>query len=159
MKTELTKKAEKLLWQRYIFGKMGVFGCYEVSLGVRDVWASGDHERVDFMTYDTKGDFRCYEIKVSKSDFNSPAKKSFVGDYNYFVMPVSLYDELGGKDYFNKYIDKDIGIIVFNEVPICLRMAKRKRVMFDIRANLMESMMKSMFREQKKFYRVKPYWE
>ncbi|MRI69707.1 hypothetical protein FDP56_04645 [Enterococcus casseliflavus] len=137
---------------------MGVFGCYEVSLGIRDVWSSGDHERVDFMTYDTKGDFRCYEIKVSKSDFNSKAKKSFVGDYNYYVLPIALYNELGGKDYFNRYIDNDIGIIAFDAIKPCLRSAKKKRVMFDIRANLMESMMKSMFREQKKLYRELPYW-
>ena len=158
MKTNLTKEAEKYLWQQYIHGKMGVFGCYEVSLGIRDVWSSGDHERVDFMTYDTKGDFRCYEIKVSKSDFHSTAKKSFVGDYNYFVMPKALYNELGGRDYFNSRVDLDIGIILFNENKSCIRQAKRKRVMFDVRANLMESMMKSLFREQKKLYQLAPYW-
>lgn len=38
------------------------------------------------MTYDTKGIFRCYEVKVSKADFHSAAVKSFVGHYNYYVL-------------------------------------------------------------------------
>ena len=158
MKTDLTKIAEKFLWDQYIHNKMGVFGCYEVSLGERDVWSSGDYERVDFMTYDTKGDFRCYEIKVSKSDFNSSAKKTFIGDYNYYVMTKDLYDVLGGKTHFDQYKYRDIGILLFDQVKPCVKTAKRKRVMFDIRANLMESLMKSMFREQKKLYKMTPYW-
>lgn len=157
-KTDLTKQAERFLWNQYIKGKMGIFGCYEVSLGGRDVWASIECERVDFMTYDTKGDFRCYEIKVSKSDFNSTAKKSFVGHYNYYVMPQALYDDLGGQDFFNDQVDGDVGIILFDQLRSCIRNAKRKRVMFDISANLMESMMKSMFREVKKMNNIKPYW-
>lgn len=51
-------------------------------------------ERVDYITYDTKGIWRCYEIKVSKSDFHSKAKKTFVGHYNYFVLTRELYDEV-----------------------------------------------------------------
>lgn len=134
-KTDLTKQAEWFLWRQYISDKVGIFGCYEVSLGVRDIWSSGEHERVDFITYDTKGDFRCYEIKVSKSDFYSTAKKSFVGDYNYYAMPAALYNELGGKVYFDKPSVSDIGIILFDQLKPCVRSAKRKRVMFDIRAN------------------------
>ena len=158
MKTDLTKEAEQFLWNHYIDGKMGVFGCFEVSLGIRDVWSSGEYERVDFMTYDTKGDFRCFEIKVSKTDFKSSAKKTFVGDYNYYVMPKKLYNELGGKDYFDQYKFREVGVLLFDQTKPCVKTAKRKRVMFDIRANLMESMMKSMFREQKKFYEITPYW-
>ncbi|MGX7408063.1 hypothetical protein ACWOE8_07350 [Enterococcus avium] len=30
MKTDLTKQAEQFLWNHYIDGKMGVFGCFEV---------------------------------------------------------------------------------------------------------------------------------
>lgn len=158
MKTDLTKQAEQFLWNHYIDGKMGVFGCFEVSLGIRDVWSSGEYERVDFMTYDTKGDFRCFEIKVSKADFKSSAKKNFVGDYNYYVMPKKLYNELGEKDYFDQYKFREVGVLLFDQTKPCVKTAKRKRVMFDIRANLMESMMKSMFREQKKFYEITPYW-
>ena len=45
------------------------------------------------MTMDCKGFFRCYEIKTSKSDFKSKAKKSFVGDFNYFVLMQKLMNK------------------------------------------------------------------
>src|SRR5690606_41305998 len=67
---------------------MGVFGCFEVTIGW---WGK---ERVDYITYDTKGIWRCYEIKVSKSDFYSKAKKTFVGHFNYYVMPDDLYEQV-----------------------------------------------------------------
>lgn len=57
VKTELTRDAERFLWNQYISGEKGVFECYEVSVGGRDVWSSGEHERVDFMSYDMVGDF------------------------------------------------------------------------------------------------------
>ncbi|WP_051236816.1 hypothetical protein [Paenibacillus pinihumi] len=85
-KTELTLQLE-----RQIFGetsKLGVFGCFEVTIG----WYG--KERVDYMTYDTKGTWRCYEIKVSKADFRSKAHNTFIGHYNYYVMPRELYEEV-----------------------------------------------------------------
>ena len=70
MKTAETVALEKAI--RWATRKTGVFGCYEVTIGFCG------RERVDYMTYDTKGVFRCYEIKVSKADFHSAAAKSFV---------------------------------------------------------------------------------
>ena len=70
MKTAETVALEKAI--RRATYKMGTFGCYEVTIGY------GGRERVDYMTYDTKGIFRCYEVKVSKADFHSAAVKSFV---------------------------------------------------------------------------------
>lgn len=58
--------------------------------------------RVDYMTMDTKDIFRFYEIKISKSDFHSKAKHTFLGHYNYFVMPHELYEEV--KDEIPKHI-------------------------------------------------------
>lgn len=80
--------------------KMGTFGCYEVTIGY------GGKERVDYMTYDTKGIFRCYEVKVSKADFHSAAVKSFVGHYNYYVLTRELYDQVKGEipDWVGVYI-------------------------------------------------------
>ena len=40
------------------------------------------------------GEWRCYELKVTKADFRSTAKPSFVGHYNYFVLPSKLYEEV-----------------------------------------------------------------
>mgnify|MGYP004637075769 FL=1 len=39
-----------------------------------------------------KGDFYCYEIKSSVEDFHSGHGLNFLGDYNYLVMPDSVYD-------------------------------------------------------------------
>ena len=46
------------------------------------------------MTYDCKGVFRCYEIKMSKSDFHSNAHNTFLGHFNYYVMPKELYEQV-----------------------------------------------------------------
>lgn len=85
-KTDLTIKLEKDIYAAT--NKLGVFGCFEVTIGFYG------KERVDYMTYDTKGIWRCYEIKVSKSDFHSKAKKTFIGHFNYYVMPRALYEEV-----------------------------------------------------------------
>lgn len=85
-KTDLTLQLERRIYSTT--NKMGVFGCFEVTIG----WYG--EERVDYITYDTKGIWRCYEIKASKSDFYSTSKKTFVGHYNYFVLPSKLYEEV-----------------------------------------------------------------
>lgn len=85
-KTELTLQLENEI--RIATTKMGTFGCLEVTLGF------GGKERVDYMTYDTTGVFKCYEIKVSKSDFHSKHANSFCGHYNYYVMPQELFDQV-----------------------------------------------------------------
>lgn len=86
MKTEATVSLEKVI--RRATRKNGVFGCFEVTIGFFG------KERVDYMTYDTKGIFRCYEIKVTKADFHSGAAKSFVGHYNYYVLTMELYNQV-----------------------------------------------------------------
>lgn len=100
-KTELTKQLEKEIHD--YTARLGLLGCFEVSVG------RGGKEYIDFATLDSKAIFRCYEIKVSKSDFYSKAKKSFVGHYNYFVMPKSLYEEV------SKDIPKHIGVFCGSE--------------------------------------------
>ena len=85
-KSELTLQLEKNLWNST--HKLGTFGCFEVTIG----W--NGKERVDYVTYDTEGIWRFYEIKVSKADFHSKAKHSFFGHYNYFVMPNELYEKV-----------------------------------------------------------------
>ena len=135
---------------------MGVFGCFEVTFGTRDVWSHGKRERVDFMTYDTEGVIKCYEIKVSESDFNSDAATSFIGHYNYYVMPSQLYFRVKNK------IPKEIGVILFDEIEPKARTrqkAKRQRIAKGTEVNIIESMLKSLHREQAKYYQLKPYWE
>lgn len=63
----------------------GVYGAFEVTFG---------RERVDFITVNRKGIWKAYEVKVTKEDFHSKAAKSFVGNYNYYVMPEWLFDKV-----------------------------------------------------------------
>ena len=67
-KTDLTRQAEKCLWN--YTNKMGVFGCFEVTIG----WYG--KERVDYITYSTDNTIRCYEIKVTLADLKSKASQS-----------------------------------------------------------------------------------
>lgn len=97
-------------------------------------------ERVDYITYDTKGIWRCYEIKVSKSDFHSNAKKTFVGHYNYFVLTNELYEEV--KDE----IPNSIGVYVGGDL---VKRAKKQALGVDEQI-LKDSMIRSLYRESEK---------
>lgn len=155
-KTDLTKMAERFLYREYVQSKLGVFGCFEVTFGTRDAWSCGKRERVDFMTYDTAGTIKCYEIKVSKADFNSDAATSFIGHYNYYVIPSYLYADVKDK------ISNGIGIILFDSSDPqkrAIQKAKRQRIAKGTEVNLIEAMLKSLHREQAKLYQIKPYWE
>jgi len=65
---------------------------------VEEVSIPDDWGRVDTLAcrYKRNGEYewRCYEVKVSISDFRSTAKISFIGDYNYYVMPQILYEKV-----------------------------------------------------------------
>ena len=126
-KTAKTLELEKSIYN--LTRKQGVFGCYEVTIG----WFG--HERVDYITMDTKNIFRCYEIKVSKADFYSKAKKTFLGDYNYYVIPDELYEKV--KDDIPKHIG------VYNEHK-CIKKAKKQEV--KDKDLLKNSMLRSLYR-------------
>jgi len=96
MKSQLTIDLEKEIWRAT--NKKGVFGCFEVTIG----WTSKNKGRVDYLTMDTKGIWRCYEVKSSKPDFYSKSKHTFVGNYNYYVMPKELYKQV--KNDIPKYV-------------------------------------------------------
>lgn len=134
MKTEETIALERAIYVNTV--KMGVFGCFEVTIG----WFG--KERVDYMTYDTKGVFRCYEIKVSKADFRSSARHTFVGHYNYFVMPHSLYLEI--KDEIPAHIG-----VYCDHCDSCIKKAKRQALTESIEI-LKDSMIRSLARDAEK---------
>ncbi|MFD2334668.1 hypothetical protein ACFSR7_35950 [Cohnella sp. GCM10020058] len=114
IKTETTQQLERDIW--IATHKQGVFACYEVTIG----WY-GD-ERVDYMTYDTKGVWRCYEIKCSKADFYSKAKKTFIGHFNYYVLTKELFEQV--KDD----IPPQIGVYCGK---YCVKRAKRQLLAID----------------------------
>lgn len=66
-------------------------------------YATGSAVRVDFMRFKPvnntvsgieKGDFYCYEVKSSIEDFRSKHGHNFLGDFNYYVMPESVYEQV-----------------------------------------------------------------
>lgn len=135
MKSEQTIELERKIWGAT--AKMGVFGCFEVTIG----WFG--HERVDYMTYDTKGVWRCYEIKVSKSDFHSKSHNSFIGHYNYYVLTKELYDQV--KDEIPNYI----GVYVRDA---CVKRAKRQELGVEVEI-LKNSLIRSLCREADKVFK------
>jgi len=135
IKTELTLKLERDIWGAT--AKQGVFGCFEVTIG----WFG--EERVDYMTYDTKGIWRCYEIKISKSDFHSKAHNTFIGHYNYYVMTQELYEQI------KEEIPNHIGVYIGDS---CVKKAKRQELTIDEQI-LKNSLIRSLYREAEKTFK------
>lgn len=133
-RAEVTKNLENAIFNQT--RKMGTFGCFEVTIGF------GGNERVDYMTYNTRGDIRCYEIKSSKEDFYSDAKWSFVGNYNYFVLTQETYEQV------KHDIPKGIGVYIDGRT--IKRRATRKEV--SNVSVILESMIRSLYREFEKSY-------
>lgn len=115
MKTDLTREIESRFID-FLYDNKYELAVQECSLGI-----GGRYGIVDILSYHGKSvsngrgrprtrsvTWRCYEIKTSKQDFYSPHKWTFVGDYNYFVVPEDLYHEI--KDD----IPKGIGCYVYN---------------------------------------------
>lgn len=132
--TELTKELKASIWEETT--RQGVFGCFEVTIG----WFG--KERVDYITYDTKGVWRCFEIKITKQDFRSKAHNTFIGNFNYYVMPHELYKQLkeeipSGIGVYTFYSDKSIGVA---------KKAKKQVLKIDEQV-LKNSMIRSLYRE------------
>ena len=86
-----TKEIEHLAYT--YLSKMGTYLCFEVGMP-KKYRGTGADERVDLLSYDSKDNWRFYEIKITKSDFYSKCKNSFHGHYNYYIMPNYIYDEV-----------------------------------------------------------------
>ena len=140
-KTTMTLDIENAM--RKEFSKQGVFCCFEVTIG----WYG--KERVDFMSYDTKNTFRCYEIKVSQKDFNSNAAITFCGHYNYYVMPKELYNIISTQ------IPDYVGVYIFeNNFIYIKKRAKRRDLLVDEKI-LKDSLIRSLSRDAAKYYKNK----
>lgn len=130
---------ERVIWSAT--NKMGTFGCFEVTIG----WFG--KERVDYMTFDTKNTWRCFEIKVSQADFRSKAHNTFCGHFNYYVMPKELYEKVKHE------IPPHIGVYVGNKYyPYveCIKKPKRQELIEDEQV-LKNSMIRSLSRDAQKF--------
>ena len=91
--------------------------------------------RVDYMRFKPvnntvsgieKGDFYCYEVKSSVEDFHSKNGHNFIGDFNYYVMPMEVYEKV------KEEIPYRVGVFVANGEPghradiVSIRKAGRK---------------------------------
>lgn len=158
-KTELTKEIERALYFYTESNKAGTYGCFEACLGL----GYGD-EYVDFLTMDSKNVFRAYEIKVTFSDLKSKAKKSFVGDYNYFVIPAKLWENDDVKMYIRTNYWR-IGVIVYDEVTYAngycskglhsVRKCVKMSIGIGERVSLMHYMVRSLSRNTTKLLQNK----
>ena len=151
-KTQLTRDIEEALY---------FFGLEQGEIIVEEVSMPDDQGIVDTLACRTKPDgtheWRCYELKVSKSDYKSTAKISFIGHYNYYVMPKLLYDAI--KDE----IPSHIGVMVYlpydkeameNDALTkgslsIIKKASRQELLVD-EGQLMNSFLHSLFREVQK---------
>ncbi|EKH7756034.1 TPA: hypothetical protein ACJHHF_002144 [Staphylococcus pseudintermedius] len=142
MKSDNTLAAERYLYNLLLKGKLNVYGCHEVTIGIEPL--KKGREIVDFLTYDSKNVFRAYEIKVTKEDLKSTAKLSFVGHYNYLVLTEELYEEV--KD--TNLIPFNVGLVVVGKGVI--KKSGRKTLNMSDNIKLLESLMRSLNRENKK---------
>ncbi|EGQ3718295.1 hypothetical protein ACLKNH_000150 [Staphylococcus pseudintermedius] len=143
MKSDNTLAAERYLYNLLLKGKLNVYGCHEVTIGIEPL--KKGREIVDFLTYDSKNVFRAYEIKVTKEDLKSTAKLSFVGHYNYLVLTEELYEEV--KD--TNLIPFNVGLVVVGKGVI--KKSGRKTLSMSDNIKLLESLMRSLNRENKKY--------
>lgn len=138
MKTKETFILEREIYK--YFKKMGTFISFEVGIG---------REIVDCLIWNTNHEWRCFEIKVTKSDFHSNAAKTFVGNFNYYIMPMELYEEVKNE------IPNEIGVYALVDLHSGLhalqsvKKAKKQNIKTteDI---LYYSMIKSLYRDNEK---------
>ena len=127
-----------------------IYGCEEITIGFYRN-GHGD-EIVDFMTMDSKGIIKCYELKVTLQDLKSDAKKSWYGHFNYLVVTQELYSKV---DNWDDYIPQDIGIIVGKgekyQYLESKRRSKKKTLSKDDEIMLKESMIRSMYWKMVKY--------
>lgn len=149
-KTKKTLDIEDILY--HMCQKKGLYGCDEVTIGFANKGLG--NEIVDFMTMDSKGILKCYEIKVSLSDLKSNAKKSWYGHYNYLFVTKELYGKILSK--LNEYIPEHVGVAIpCNSSWSCglqiKRAAAKQRIGIEQELTLKESMVRSMS------YRINKY--
>lgn len=175
MKTQLTKDIEQCALKE--FTKMGSFLCLEVGINIkrygfskkfcrmcklteqemidkgwRQTWHT-DTEIVDLLLWESNKDiWRCFEIKTSYTDFKSNASKTFVGNYNYYIIPQFLLPKIEPE------VPNEIGIYIYkDEEPKyryehrlqCVRRSKKQQLGCT-KDEINYGMIKSLYRESKK---------
>lgn len=123
----------------------GLYGCEEITIGF--AYNGHGNEIVDFMTMNSKGIIKCYEIKVTVPDLKSKAKKSWYGHYNYLVVTYELYKKI---ENWDEYLPAHVGLIVGTD--LCShKNAKKCDVSVEEEIMLKESMIRSIYAKMSRY--------
>lgn len=141
-----TKEIEYIAYKH--FWRKGWYGVFECAVP-RSYINKYHRERVDLISYETTGIWRFYEIKVSKSDFYSSASLTFLGHYNYFIMPYELYEKV------KKDISEGIGVwVIYEDKSMeCIKKPKKQELKVK-HEDMMFSLMQALSREYKKYRKI-----
>ena len=148
---EITKRLS-LLTEKYInpHNDPRIYWAREVTFD----YATTHSVRVDYMKFKPlnntvggieKGDFYCFEVKSCVDDFKSKNGHNFIGDFNYYVMPLSVFEEV--KDL----IPYNVGVLTEETDRIgqiyltCTKKARRKE-----RERPVSEMLLMMFRSARR---------
>lgn len=144
MKTDDTKRLENKLYNYLQIN--GLFCIFECKLG----FGSNSTGIVDCISITSRNIITCYELKVTKSDFHSKHGHNFRGNYNYYVMPLFLYEEV--KDE----IPKHIGCIVEDDKDnFYLRVIKKSNALrLKNIDNIKSCIIRSLYREYQKLKEI-----
>lgn len=134
---DIEKIAYKKLWHK------GWYGCFEVAIP-RAMQNKKRRERVDLMSYETGGIFRCYEIKRTKSDFYSKCAWSFIGNYNYFIMPKELYEKVKSD------IPSGVGVYIVTGIRMEIVVRPKYMELQCDKMDMMVALLQGLSREYKK---------
>lgn len=129
------------------------YGTTEVTLNVFGI--TNGKEIVDFLSWNPKKDiYKCYEIKVTMSDFHSNAKKSWYGNYNYLVISRELYLKQTLEEW-KREIPTDVGIIVINLDTLkkeTVKKASKRNISTTIKGMLKDSLLRTLFYQNQNDY-------
>lgn len=91
--------------------------------------------RVDYMKFKPlnntvggieKGDFYCFEVKSCVDDFKSKNGHNFIGDFNYYVMPLAVYEEVKDLIPYNVGVLTEETDRIGHAYLACAKKARRK---------------------------------
>lgn len=125
---------QQLIYQETLRIKPNLVCCFNAQLKKSD-----EYKTIDFLTMDEQKQFRCYKIINSLQNFNERISGDFLGDFNYYIMPKSVYEQIKGKTEYG------IGVYITEKNTIKnVEPARRKTVYEHERNRYCYNMLKSM---------------
>lgn len=122
------------------YSKKGNYGALEVTLGYGKI----GYERCDYVEYQTDGQFTCYEVKVTYSDFKSKARQTYLGNRNYLVTTKEVYEKIQN----HHDTTGGVGILIYDNGKLELaKKCSQHNINFAKKIELMEGMMKASCRD------------